>query len=44
MTAEHFCRLQAAERAYGQAAGIDHFQYASNAEMLEALGFKLERS
>ncbi|HEY9086916.1 MAG TPA: NAD(P)-binding protein [Anaerolineaceae bacterium] len=44
VTAEHFHRLLEAEQACGAAAGIDHFKYASNAAMLEAMGFKLERS
>lgn len=42
VTAEHFHRLLAAEQAYGQASGTDHFKFASNAEMLNAMGFQME--
>jgi len=39
VTAAHIHRLLAAEQAHAQAAGLEHFKYSSNAEMLAAMGF-----
>ncbi len=42
VTAAHFHRLLQAEQEYSAAHGVDHFKFASNAEMLAAMGFSVQ--
>lgn len=42
VSAEHVHLLLDAELSHGQSGGIDHFKYASNDEMLRAMGFQTE--